>query len=268
MIRSIGGRGLTRADVIALLALFVALGGTATAVSTAVKNNSVGQKQLKKKAVRAKHIKPKSVRAKHIKPEGIRARHLGPRSVGPGALGEDAVGPSHVKPGGITRDHLSVKSVGSAQIIDNSVGKQQIDLGALGVGPSLTGGSLRDLEVAGGAPGGATALINGYLDLDNPTPTALEGGQFTQLVPVDVVAHALMVRSDGPVARSVVVQLNSTSGVVLECTIPTGESECSIAGSTLVPTGEVLHLEFFVPIAPAMLPDTDFDYGIALTAAS
>lgn len=57
---------------VALLALFVALGGSAWAVS----KNSIGPKELKNNAVRAKHVKKNQVRKKHIKKNHVRKRHI------------------------------------------------------------------------------------------------------------------------------------------------------------------------------------------------
>ncbi|HEY5333843.1 MAG TPA: hypothetical protein VIJ21_09875 [Solirubrobacterales bacterium] len=60
-------RQLTFANVVACLALFVALGGASYAASKLPKN-SVGTKQLKKGAVTAAKVKPHSLLAKDFKP--------------------------------------------------------------------------------------------------------------------------------------------------------------------------------------------------------
>jgi hypothetical protein len=64
------------ANIVAMIALFVALSGTSYAVS------KVGAKDIRKNAVRAKHIKSKQVRSKHIKNRSIRSEDLAPGLIG------------------------------------------------------------------------------------------------------------------------------------------------------------------------------------------
>lgn len=64
--------------VISLLALFVALSGTAVALS----KNSVGSKQIKSKAVKSKHIKNGSVTGLDVKDESLAAKDLDPEALG------------------------------------------------------------------------------------------------------------------------------------------------------------------------------------------
>ena len=62
-------RGPSPALVIALIALFVALGGTSFAAINALPKNSVGAKQLKKNAVTGVKIKNKAVHSSQDQPE-------------------------------------------------------------------------------------------------------------------------------------------------------------------------------------------------------
>ena len=64
------------ANVIAMVALFVALSGTSYAVS------KVGAKDIRKNAVRAKHIKKSQVRGKQIKNRSITSADLAPGVIG------------------------------------------------------------------------------------------------------------------------------------------------------------------------------------------
>jgi hypothetical protein len=64
-------RAPSPALVIALIALFVALGGTSYAAITALPKNSVGTKQLKKNAVTGVKIKKGAVTASKINPAGL-----------------------------------------------------------------------------------------------------------------------------------------------------------------------------------------------------
>lgn len=67
---------LSFGNVVAMIALFVALSGTSYAVS------KVGAKDIRKNAVRAKHIKKNQVRSKHIKNRSIRSQDLAPGLIG------------------------------------------------------------------------------------------------------------------------------------------------------------------------------------------
>jgi hypothetical protein len=83
------GRLMTFSNVVACLALFIALGGASYAAFKLPKN-SVGTKQLKKGAVTAVKVKPGSLLAKDFRAGQLPAGAVGPK----GAAGlEGAVGP-------------------------------------------------------------------------------------------------------------------------------------------------------------------------------
>jgi hypothetical protein len=74
---------LTFANVVACIALFVALGGASYA-ATQIPNNSVGTKQLKRNAVTAAKIRKNAVTSTKIKRGSITAKLLGANSAGNG----------------------------------------------------------------------------------------------------------------------------------------------------------------------------------------
>jgi hypothetical protein len=75
---------LTYANVIATLALFLALGGGGAFAATQLAKNSVGTKQLKKNAVTAAKVKDGSLLAKDFKAGQVPAGPQGPKGA-PGA---------------------------------------------------------------------------------------------------------------------------------------------------------------------------------------
>jgi hypothetical protein len=75
------------AMVVALLALFVALGGTGYAVATLPKN-SVGAKQLKKNAVSGKKIRKNAVTSSKVKNLSLLAEDFQPGQLPAGAKGD------------------------------------------------------------------------------------------------------------------------------------------------------------------------------------
>lgn len=82
---------LTFANVVSLMALFIALGGGAYAVASLPKN-SVGPRQLKKNAVTRSKIKARSVDASKIKPKSLVAANFAPGVLPTGTNG--ATGPT------------------------------------------------------------------------------------------------------------------------------------------------------------------------------
>jgi hypothetical protein len=146
---------LLRAHAVALLALFVALGGSAYA-STALPRNSVGPKQLKAHAVTSAKLARNSVtgstvqdRSLQIADLSIRARSLlrsggAPGSVTTGALAQGAV----------TTAKLADASVTTAKIVDGAVTGADLAPSSVTTGnlarASVTGAKLAPETVTGG----------------------------------------------------------------------------------------------------------------------
>jgi hypothetical protein len=150
---------LSYANVIATIALFVALGGAA--VAAGLPKNSVGTKQLKRGAVSAAKIKRGAVTAGKLAPKAVVAGKLGANAVLPGNLGngivttgklsDGAVIASKIKNGVVTTNKLNNGAVTTAKLGDKSV-----TLGKLadGVAPLLgtlkSGQTLRGVFAIGG----------------------------------------------------------------------------------------------------------------------
>lgn len=137
---------LTYSNVIASVALFIALGGAA--VAAGLPKNSVGPRQLKKGAVTAAKIHRGAVTSGKLAPKSVVAGKLGPNAVTPGnivnggittaKIGAGAVIASSIKNGVVTNNKLANESVTSAKL-----GKGSVTLAKLGdeVAPLL--GTLR-----------------------------------------------------------------------------------------------------------------------------
>jgi hypothetical protein len=106
------------ANVISMIALFVALGGTSYA---ALAKNSVGAKAIKKDAVRASEIKRNAVGASEIRSNAVAGGDVADGTLGSGDLGDNSVG------GGEVADN----SIGSSEVIDGSLGKGDLQAGLL-----------------------------------------------------------------------------------------------------------------------------------------
>lgn len=150
---------LSYANVIATIALFVALGGAA--VAAGLPKNSVGANQLKRNAVTTAKLKRAAVTSGKLAPKAVVAGKLGPNAVLPGNLGkgiittdklsDSAVIASKIKNGVVTTNKLNNGAVTTAKLGDGSV-----TLGKLadGVAPLLgtlkSGQTLRGVFALGG----------------------------------------------------------------------------------------------------------------------
>src|SRR5215218_4255746 len=90
---------LSYANVIATIALFIALGGAA--VAAGLPKNSVGANQLKRGAVTAAKLKKAAVTS----------GKLAPQSVIPGKLGANAVLPGNIANGAVTSAKIGAGAV-------------------------------------------------------------------------------------------------------------------------------------------------------------
>jgi hypothetical protein len=138
---------LTYANVIASLALFIALGGAA--VAAGLPKNSVGPKQIKKGAVTAKALRKKAVTSGKIAPRAVTAGKLGANAVLPGNLGPgiistskiaaQAVNASKIKNNVVTTNKLNNKAVTAAKIAEKGVATGNLADGVVTTGKLADG---------------------------------------------------------------------------------------------------------------------------------
>lgn len=118
------------ADVVATLALVVAVGGTTAYAATALPKNSVGTAQLKTNAVVSGKIKSNAITTGKIKNGAVTATKIKPGAIGPVHLATGAVGTGALQDGGITSDDLSVGAVTSNRVATGAIGTDQLAPGA------------------------------------------------------------------------------------------------------------------------------------------
>lgn len=118
MIRSLRSR-ISYSNVIATLALFIALGGVA--VAAGLPPNSVGPKQLKRGAVTPKALRKAAVTSPKLAQQSVIAGKLGANAVGPGNIGNGAV----------TSSKLAKSSVINAAIANGVVGTSKLGNGVV-----------------------------------------------------------------------------------------------------------------------------------------
>jgi hypothetical protein len=160
---------LNYANVIATIALFVALGGAA--VAAGLPKNSVGQKQLKRGAVTAAKLKRGAVTSGKIAPRAVTAGKLGANAVLPGNLGngiittnklsDGSVIASKIKNGVVTTNKLTngaviTSKLGNDAVTTAKLGDKSVTLGKLAdniaplLGTLKSGQTLRGVFAIGG----------------------------------------------------------------------------------------------------------------------
>jgi hypothetical protein len=115
---------LTYANVIASLALFVALGGSAIAAGLA--KNSVGPTQLKKGAVQASKLAKQAVTSGKIAPKAVTAGKLGPNAVLPGNLGPGLISTDKIAASAVTAEKIKNNVVTTNKITNAAVTSQKL----------------------------------------------------------------------------------------------------------------------------------------------
>jgi hypothetical protein len=151
---------LNYANVIATIALFVALGGAA--IAAGLPKNSVGTKQLKRGAVTAAKLKRRAVTSGKIAPKAVTAGKLGANAVLPGnlgdgiitsdKLGDGAVIASKIKNGVVTTNKLDNEAVTTNKLNNGAVTSAKLDDGAVNAN-KLGDGAVTFAKLAKELPG-------------------------------------------------------------------------------------------------------------------
>jgi len=186
MIAAVRNR-LTYSNLIATMALFIALGGVAVA-ATQLPRNSVGTKQLKRGAVTSAKLAKKSV---------INGK-LGPNSVGPGNIGNGAITSAKLAAGAViastiknsvvTTNKLNNEAVTTAKLANEAVSTAKLGKGSVTtaklsdeIGPLLStlksGQTLRGVFDVGGKESARGAVSFQFPLLAAPAVTVLKKGE-------------------------------------------------------------------------------------------
>ena len=145
--------------IVALLALFVALGGPAEAARLInggkIKKGTVGSKQLADGGVKARDLAPGAIdRLTATPPDSIGPLQLGSNAVTTDALAPNSVLTGNVADGTLTAADLGINAVGPEEIADNAVGQAQIRPNGVAAS-EIADGSIDGREVVDGGLVGA-----------------------------------------------------------------------------------------------------------------
>jgi hypothetical protein len=127
---------LSFANLVSLMALFVALGGTTYAAVTLPKN-SVGSKQIKKRAVRAKHINTNAVSPRKIQGNAVSSPKIADGTVFSADLGDNSVGSSELGDNSVGLSEIASGAVGSDEVTDGSLTEGDLQPGLLDIGVTV-----------------------------------------------------------------------------------------------------------------------------------
>jgi hypothetical protein len=176
MLDRLKGRRPSAPMVVALLALFIALDGPATAArivnGSSIKRNSITSKQVRNGTIGRQDLSKFARSYLRTTPwKSVGANQLRDGAVGTKALAGKAVDASKLADGAVGNSQLAGKAVDASKLADGAVGSAQ-----------LGGGAVTASKVADGAIGGA-AIADGSLQ-------ARDLGDFFGTVIVDFVAFA------------------------------------------------------------------------------
>jgi len=197
---------LSYSNVIATIALFIALGGAA--VAAGLPRNSVGANQLKRGAVSAAKLKKAAVTSGKLAPKSVIAGKLGPNAVLPGNIGNGAITSAKIGAGAViastiknnvvTTNKLNDKAVTSGKLGSEAVtapilangavtpAKLSKEFGAL-INPLRSGQTLQGSFAIGGAGKELTVATDGqtfqFPLVNQPTPNVVPTGTTTPACP-------------------------------------------------------------------------------------
>jgi hypothetical protein len=114
MLRALTHR-LTYANVMATLAMFVALGGGAYAAAT------IGAADIKRNAVRPKHIKPNTVKSRHISRGAVDSADIRNNAVTTGKIAGNAVTSAKIADNAIATGDVADSAIATGKIADSAV---------------------------------------------------------------------------------------------------------------------------------------------------
>ena len=148
---------LTYANVMATIAVFLALGGGAYAAAT------VGSSQIKKNAILSRHIKNGQVKTSDLAPNSVGGGKIIDGSLGSPDLAANSVDSGKISDGSVGPGDLAANAVGSDKIIDGAVGSTDLAANSVGTGNVADGSLLAQDFKPGETP--TSAAYRAVIDL-------------------------------------------------------------------------------------------------------
>ena len=242
------------ATLIALVALFVALGGPAearklidgklikrnTVASAQVKDHSLSTRDLSSTAVRSlMATRVGSIRSDQLAFGAVTAAKLAPNSVAGDKLGDSSVNGAKVADDSLTAADLAPNSVGNSELQTSSVGKAKIGSNAIG-GDEIQDNAVGASELADNAVDSA-AIVNGTIKQEDLAsfvrtvnanlPTINPGACDHYDVPVteDLTAQAIAITPPGSWPDALTVTARAPTGSLLRISV------CNVSATQVAP---------------------------------
>ncbi len=136
---------LSYSNVIATMALFIALGGAA--IAAGLPKNSVGTKQLKRGAVTAAKLKKGAVTSGKLAPKSVIAGKLGPNAVLPGNIGNGAITSAKIGAGAVIASSIKNGVITTNKLNSKAVTTDKLATGAV-TNPILANGSVTPAKLS------------------------------------------------------------------------------------------------------------------------
>lgn len=130
---------LSYSNVIATIALFIALGGAA--IAAGLPKNSVGPKQLKRGAVTAAKIRKAAVTSGKLAPQSVVAGKLGQNAVLPGNIGNGTITSAKIGNGAVIAASIKNGVITTNKLNNKAVTTDKLAAGAV-TNPILANGSV------------------------------------------------------------------------------------------------------------------------------
>jgi hypothetical protein len=191
---------LTYSNVIASIALFIALGGAA--VAAGVSKNSVGPNQLKKGAVTAAKLRKGAVTAGKLAPKAVVAGKLGPNAVTPGNIVNGGITTAKIGAGAVIASSIKNSVITTNKLNNDAVTTAKLAAGAVTT-PILANGAVTAAKLGPEILGTVSTLkagqtLRGVFDLGG-TATAVDlfRGAVSYLSPLSGAAPAVTVLKKG-----------------------------------------------------------------------
>jgi hypothetical protein len=218
---------LSYANVMATIAVFLALGGGAYAAAT------VGSSQIKSNAILSRHIKNGQVKNADLAANSVGGGKIVDGSVGSPDLGANSVGADKIIDGSIANSDLGPNSVGTDKLADGSIGNPKLAPNSVS-SEKVLDGSLKAQDFAPGAvPSDHYAAT---LDPPSyPDSNYIQTKTLFQKGPLRLYLECLNDIGGGPGAEEIVHVSTTVKATVTTANDPEGQNGFGRAGTTVSP---------------------------------
>lgn len=239
---------LNPSSLLAMAALFTALGGVSYAAAT------IGTSDIENGAVTAKKLKKNAVTTVKVRANAITGAKVDESSLGQVPRAAEAV-KAETAAKATNADHAvqadQAGKADSATTAGTAVNAEQLGgIAATQFGSGIVGAAVTAPPVAALAPSGATGAPIG------------SGDDFQMPIPVPLEVRDLFVKVSGDLSRPFIASLRNPGGQALTCG---GVAACTIPGPVAFKPGDALELSVSVLPGPGAFAGATYQVGYRIT---